>query len=186
MIPSLPGRDLTPEELELLVHDLAARREEWDEVVRYDADKRWYECLHRDAHVDVWLISWIEEQDTGWHDHDVSSGAVAVVDGALVEERLVLGGPPHRRELPAGEGTRFDPSHVHRLRLADGSRAGDLRARVLAAAVAPRRLPRRRGGRAAPRVGLVRGGAPAGRVGRAGAAAGPRPLGALVITRTKS
>ena len=81
MIPSLPGRDLTPEELELLVHDLAARREEWHELVRYDADKRWYECLHRDAHVDVWLISWIEEQDTGWHDHDVSSGAVAVVDG---------------------------------------------------------------------------------------------------------
>ena len=120
MIPSLPGRDLTPEELELLVHDLAARREEWNELVRYDADKRWYECLHRDAHVDVWLISWIEEQDTGWHDHDVSSGAVAVVDGTLVEERLVLGGPPHRRELPAGDGTRFDPSHVHRLRLADG------------------------------------------------------------------
>jgi hypothetical protein len=121
VIPSLPGRDLTPEELALLVEDLAARREEWNDLVRYEADKRWYECLHRDAHVDVWLISWIEEQDTGWHDHDVSSGAVAVVEGALVEERLVLGGPPHRRELPAGEGTRFDPSHVHRLRLADGT-----------------------------------------------------------------
>ena len=102
------------------MHDLAARRDGVEQLVRYDGDKRWYECLHRDAHVDVWLISWIEEQDTGWHDHDVSSGAVAVVEGTLIEERLVLGGPPHRRELPAGDGTRFDPSHVHRLRLADG------------------------------------------------------------------
>ena len=46
--------------------------------MQYDAEKRWYECVHRDADVDIWLISWVEEQDTGWHDHDVSSGAVAV------------------------------------------------------------------------------------------------------------
>jgi hypothetical protein len=121
VIPSsLPARELTPEELAGLVHDLAARRDDWEHLVRYDSDNRWFECLHRDSHVDVWLISWVDEQDTGWHDHDVSSGAVAVVEGELLEERLVLAGAPHRRLLPAGTGTRFDPSHVHRLRLGDG------------------------------------------------------------------
>ena len=120
MIPSLPGRVMSPDELAELVHELAARRTEWAHLVQYGSGQRWYECLHRDGNVDIWLISWIEEQDTGWHDHDVSSGAVAVVDGMLTEERLVLSGAPHRRDLPTGAGTRFDPSHVHRLRLADG------------------------------------------------------------------
>ena len=40
--------------------------------------------------------------DTGFHDHDLSSGAVAVVEGELVEERLTLGGPPRRRPTVPG------------------------------------------------------------------------------------
>ena len=48
-------------------------------------------CLHRDAHVDVWLLCWTPRNDTGWHDHDISSGAVAVVEGCLVEHNLAVG-----------------------------------------------------------------------------------------------
>ena len=41
------------------------------------------------SHVDVWVITWTNGNDTGFHDHDVSRGAVAVVEGEIVEERLV-------------------------------------------------------------------------------------------------
>ena len=39
--------------------------------------------------VDVWAIFWLPENDTGWHDHDTSSGAVHVVAGALEEHALL-------------------------------------------------------------------------------------------------
>ena len=54
----------------------------WAHHVAFDDDHRVYVSLHRDAHVDVWLLCWTPENDTGWHDHDISSGAVAVVSGS--------------------------------------------------------------------------------------------------------
>ena len=56
--------------------------EGWHRHVRHDPTRRHYEELVRDAHLSVWLINWTDAQDTGFHDHDVSSGAVAVVQGA--------------------------------------------------------------------------------------------------------
>ena len=64
----------------------------------------------------MWVISWGNGNDTGFHDHDVSSGAVAVVEGELVEERLVLGGTHLRIRHRAGEAFDFDSAHVHRMR----------------------------------------------------------------------
>ncbi len=45
----------------------------------------------------MWAIFWLPENDTGWHDHDTSSGAVHVVSGALEEHALMHGGPDRRR-----------------------------------------------------------------------------------------
>ncbi|MCW2755752.1 MAG: cysteine dioxygenase [Marmoricola sp.] len=111
----LPGRDLTRPELEDLVADLAARQEEWQHLVAFDADERVYVSLHRDAHVDIWLLCWTPENDTGWHDHDLSAGAVAVVAGELVESNLTL--EHGARETRVSEGTvySFGADHIHRL-----------------------------------------------------------------------
>lgn len=112
-----PGhRDLTRSELRDLVARIAADPAQWRSLVRYDAAARHFEQLWRDDHVDVWVITWTHGSDTGFHDHDVSSGAVAVVEGEVVEERLVLGGAPHERHHRAGEVFDFDASHVHRMR----------------------------------------------------------------------
>ena len=62
----------------------------------------------RNDDVAAWLICWMDEQDTGFHDHDVSSGAVAVVSGSVREDRLVLGAPPSRA-FAAGEAFSFRP-----------------------------------------------------------------------------
>ena len=109
-------RDLDRAALRRLVGDIAARPELWRPLVTLDAESRRFEQLWRDTHIDVWVISWMHGHDTGFHDHDVSQGAVAVVDGALVEERMVLGGAPLERRHPAGAVFDFDASHVHRMR----------------------------------------------------------------------
>jgi Cysteine dioxygenase type I len=41
--------------------------------------------LHRDDHVAVWLICWMNDHDTGFHDHDLSAGALCVVRGRVRE-----------------------------------------------------------------------------------------------------
>jgi Cysteine dioxygenase type I len=99
-----------------LVGRIAADPEQWRPMVRPDTVDRHFAQLWRDDHVDVWVISWASGNDTGFHDHDVSSGAVAVVEGELIEERLVLGGAPRRIHHRAGETFDFDAAHVHRMR----------------------------------------------------------------------
>jgi len=99
-----------------LVTRIAAEPERWRGLVRHDTPERHFEQLWRDDTVDVWVITWTNGNDTGFHDHDVSSGAVAVVEGELIEERLVMGGAPRRLHHVAGETFDFDASHVHRMR----------------------------------------------------------------------
>ncbi|MBV9194390.1 MAG: cysteine dioxygenase family protein [Solirubrobacterales bacterium] len=109
-------RDLDRSELRDLVAGLAAEPQRWRSLVRHDGAARHFEQLWRDDHVDVWVISWANGGDTGFHDHDVSRGAVAVVQGEVVEERLVLGGSPQTVRHRAGQTFDFDAAHVHRMR----------------------------------------------------------------------
>jgi hypothetical protein len=108
--------DLDRDELRRLVRDIAAEPELWTSFVRHDAEHRRFEQLWRDEHVDIWVISWMSGHDTGFHDHDLSRGAVAVVEGEIVEERLALGGVPRAHRHSAGDAFDFDASHVHRMR----------------------------------------------------------------------
>ncbi len=112
---NLPGRDLTPLELRDLVASVGRDTESWVHHVGFDDEHRVYASLHRDAHVDVWLLCWTPRNDTGWHDHDISSGAVAVVAGELAENNLTLltGGVDTR--IGAGKAFCFGPEHIHRL-----------------------------------------------------------------------
>ena len=114
-LQSLPGRDLDPGELQELVTAIARDPDRWAHLVGFDDDERVYASLHRDAHVDVWLLCWTPVNDTGWHDHDISSGAVAVVAGELIENNLRVGSASLERRVGAGESFSFGPDHIHRL-----------------------------------------------------------------------
>ena len=116
MTAPLITRDLDRDELRALVAQIAADPQQWRPLVRHGTGDRAFEQLWRDEHVDIWVISWMNGNDTGFHDHDVSRGAVAVVEGEVIEERLVLGGPPRAFRHRAGEAFDFDASHVHRMR----------------------------------------------------------------------
>lgn len=112
------GRDLSGEELIAVARQIAARPGLWSAHVHHDPAQRTYEQLLRDAHLDVWLICWSEDHDTGFHDHDRSAGAVAVVAGSVREERLALGRPEHAaigRTVAAGSSFAFAASDIHRV-----------------------------------------------------------------------
>jgi predicted metal-dependent enzyme (double-stranded beta helix superfamily) len=111
----LPGRDLDRGELAALVRRVGERPELWRGHVAFDDDERHYVCLHRDAHLDVWVLCWTPANDTGWHDHDTSSGAVAVVAGSLLEQQLAVGLPELRRQVDEGEVFDFGPDRIHRM-----------------------------------------------------------------------
>jgi hypothetical protein len=114
-LPSVPGRVLEPEELLAWVAELAAQPELWSAHVRHDGDGRHFVSLYRDAHIDVWLLCWNRADDTGWHDHDTSSGAVAVTRGAVTENRPRLGGEARARTVKVDHRFAFGPDHIHRM-----------------------------------------------------------------------
>ena len=89
-------------ELVSIVQRLAADPTRWAHLVEHDPERRRYEELLRDDELAVWLICWMDDQDTGFHDHDLSCGAVAVVEGEVAEDRLVLGGAPVTRRFARG------------------------------------------------------------------------------------
>ena len=119
MVPRPEGRDLDPEELREVVDTFAARPELWRGRVRHP-EERFFEQLHFDQHLGVWLICWDNGHDTGFHDHDISSGAFAVVQGRLREERLRWGAPPTSVAVGVGGGSHFTPLDIHRV-MHDGS-----------------------------------------------------------------
>ena len=112
----LDGSDLAPEQAERLAAELAGRPELWRHHVRHSDDERIYTSLYRDHHLDVWLICWTGSQDTGLHDHDLSGGAVRVVDGELDEDRLRMGSGIDTIRYRAGESFNFDSTRIHDVR----------------------------------------------------------------------
>ncbi len=115
-VPRPQGRDLSADELERFVRELALRPELWIDLVKHDRTQRVYEELLSDDHVTAWLICWMENHDTGFHDHDISSGAVAVVSGRVREQRLTLDGSPADAVFKAGASFSFLPTDIHRVR----------------------------------------------------------------------
>ena len=114
-LDTLPGRDLDQGELRSLASSLALHPELWRHRLAFDDDNRVYASLYRDAHVDVWLLCWTPENDTGFHDHDISSGAVAVVSGTLAEHNLAVDDQTIKTLVEGGQVFSFGPDHIHRL-----------------------------------------------------------------------
>ena len=110
---ALDGAPLSQARLAELVR-VAAATGEWPALVRYTEDERWYHRLERGENHEVWLLSWLPGQRTGFHDHCGSSGAFAVVAGELRERTPAARRPePASAAFPAGRARSFGPRHVH-------------------------------------------------------------------------
>jgi quercetin dioxygenase-like cupin family protein len=106
---------LSAAELERFVTELAADTDRWAYSVRHEASARVFELIHEDEQVNAWLICWSEDQDTGFHDHDVSSAAIRVIEGQVREDRLRLAGEPQTRVIGPGRTFSVPPAAIHRV-----------------------------------------------------------------------
>jgi rhodanese-related sulfurtransferase len=101
----------SPEDLADIVSRFASSGG-WMDKVRLCAEHRWYQRLHLGPDYDIWLISWLPGQSTGYHDHGASSGAFVVATGGLKEHR-----PGERsRVIHPGRPRAFGPEYAHDVR----------------------------------------------------------------------
>jgi mannose-6-phosphate isomerase-like protein (cupin superfamily) len=111
---------LTPAQLEAFVAALAASPERWRHLVRHADDARVYAQIWDDENVNAWVICWSEDQDTGFHDHDESSAAIAVISGQVREDRLRVGREPRTRVLGPNSIFTVPAVAIHRVLHAGG------------------------------------------------------------------
>ena len=114
-----PGRLLGARQLGDVVRRVAASPAEWLTRVRLNPAGRWYEQIHLDGSHEVWVISWLPGQATGFHDHGGSAGAFTVVWGTLMERRVVGGeraGQVLAKPVGPGGARAFGPRYIHDVR----------------------------------------------------------------------
>jgi predicted metal-dependent enzyme (double-stranded beta helix superfamily) len=119
-----PGRLLSARQLTALVLRLAASPAEWLARVRLNPASRWYERIHLDDSHEVWVISWLPGQATGFHDHGEVNGAFAVVWGTLMERRVAGSAATGRilaKPVGAGGSRSFGAGYIHDVRNAAAS-----------------------------------------------------------------
>jgi rhodanese-related sulfurtransferase/mannose-6-phosphate isomerase-like protein (cupin superfamily) len=100
-----------PEELASIISRFASS-DGWLNRVRLRTEYRWYERLYHGPDYDIWVISWMPGQSTGFHDHGDSSGAFVVATGVLEEHR------PGEQTLTVhpGRPRTFGPDYAHDVR----------------------------------------------------------------------
>jgi predicted metal-dependent enzyme (double-stranded beta helix superfamily) len=129
MVTTKQQRLRTPRQLAAEVRRLTSSSADWVTRVRLDPEGRWYEQIRVNDSCELWLISWLPGQSTGFHDHGGANGAFGVVWGELAEHVVARGaaGPagspepagspgPAGRRVPAGVVRSFGPHHVHDVR----------------------------------------------------------------------
>lgn len=111
---SSAGPALSPGHLAGIVTGVARDHDSWLGLVRYGAARRWYCRVVLAQDHEVWLLSWLPGQGTGFHDHGDSAGAFTVIQGSL-RERAATGGRPAGagRVLRKGSVRSFGRSYVH-------------------------------------------------------------------------
>jgi hypothetical protein len=106
---------LTRSELEKFTNALVASPERWRHLVRHRSGGRIYEQLWGDEELNAWLICWSRDHDTGFHDHELSSAVIAVIDGYVREERLRLLQAPSSQVAGPGSSLYVPPAAIHRV-----------------------------------------------------------------------
>src|SRR5260370_21560144 len=113
MLASRAARALSPARLAQIVAATAAQPGRWSDVLRFDAGRRWYHRLQLADDHEVWLLTWLPGQSTGFHDHGIAVGAFAVARGRVSERTMAAGGHQVRhRTVPAGASRSFGSRHV--------------------------------------------------------------------------
>jgi mannose-6-phosphate isomerase-like protein (cupin superfamily) len=84
----------------------------WRRHVRFTPGARYWHRLAQLPDADLWLLTWMPDQQTDLHDHGDAHAAFTVVSGQLEEVRVRAGGRI-RRTLSPGALAWLPPGAVH-------------------------------------------------------------------------
>src|SRR5690606_27862615 len=109
--------------LEQLVQRIAADASLWEPLKVVDPLRRRYRLLYEDDRVDVWVLSWMDGQATGFHDHDVSGVGLACAAGSVVERQMLLPSGATSVTMRPGDSRQGPPGYIHSVSHDDGAPA---------------------------------------------------------------
>jgi hypothetical protein len=110
-------------ELEQLVLAIVDDPTIWEPMTVVDSDRRRYRLLYEDDRIDVWVLSWMPGQGTGFHDHDASSVGLACAAGTVVERQMILPTGVSDVEMTPGVSRQGPPGYIHSVTHVDGAPA---------------------------------------------------------------
>jgi len=114
---------LEVEQLERLAGDIAADAAIWEPLVIVDENRRRYRLLYDDDRLDVWVLSWMPDQGTGFHDHDLSGVGLSCAQGEVCEKQMLLPAGTSDVAMTAGVTRNGLPGYIHSVAHAAGTPA---------------------------------------------------------------
>ncbi len=110
-------------ELEALSLAIAERPELWEPLTVVDPHRRRYRLLFEDERIDVWVLSWMSGQGTGFHDHDRSGVGLACAAGEVIEKQMLLPTGAASVSMTPGVSRQGPPGYIHSVAHVDGTPA---------------------------------------------------------------
>ncbi len=123
-----PEGNLDQAQLKGLVKSIADRPDLWEPLTVTDEHRRRYRLLYEDERIDVWVLSWMAGQGTGFHDHDHSSVALMCVQGAIFEKQMRLPSGVSGVKMLTGSVRSGGPGYIHAVNHLQGRPAVSLHA----------------------------------------------------------
>ncbi len=110
-------RTLSPTGLSAIVFTIARDPSLWSDLIEFRPEERYWVRLPTPAvfhdSVDIWLLTWLNGQQTQPHDHGDAAAAFRVVRGTLTEYRWAADGTRSGAELRAGQPREVPVGAVH-------------------------------------------------------------------------
>lgn len=92
----------------------------WRDYVTLNDDYRDYRLVFENAYIDVWVLSWLAGQETGFHDHEISEVGICVAQGAIREHHMHVGRPDTSHVMHPGDAQEGPLGYIHRVQHASG------------------------------------------------------------------
>lgn len=87
----------------------------WRDYVAVCEDYRDYRLVFENDYIDIWVLSWLPGQETGFHDHDISEVGLCVAEGAIREHHMHVHQPDTSHVIEPGQAQEGPFGYIHRV-----------------------------------------------------------------------
>ncbi len=95
----------------------------WRDYVAVCEDYRDYRLVFENDYVDIWVLSWLPGQETGFHDHEISEVGICVAEGAIREHHMHVHADDTSHVIVPGQTQEGPFGYIHRVEHWDGDPA---------------------------------------------------------------